>query len=252
MQAFMRRFSIRFRMLAAIGVVLCLLILIGGAGLWGLQHTAQLSDRFVTQAFQKTVTLSRLRMALADTSRFEKDMVIQYESPEQLSLASFYWERSRKSVVEQLELMQVDPQPDALPLIERMQQNLDAYVKEVEPVVQRIQTGAFDSATVANRALAKAHERYDPAAQRHEADRDAHGGAGRCFAEREPDDQATDADRICCGVGAGGAGGDPDHPGQHVQHLPSAGRGAACGDRHHPGRPHANHCRSMGAMSSPP
>ena len=159
MQAFMRRFSIRLRMLAAIGVVLCLLILIGGTGLWGLQHTAQLSDRFVTQAFQKTVTLSRLRMALADTSRFEKDMVIQYESPEQLSLASFYWERSRKSVVEQLELMQVDPQPDALPLIERMQQNLDAYVKEVEPVVQRIQTGGFDSATVANRALSKAHER---------------------------------------------------------------------------------------------
>jgi methyl-accepting chemotaxis protein len=160
MQALMRRFSIRFRMLAAIGVVLSLLLLIGAAGLWGLQHTAQLSDRFVTQAFQKTVTLSRLRLALADTSRYEKDMVIQYESPEQLSLASFYWERSRNSVIENLTLMQTDPQPDMLPLVQRMQQNLDGYAKEVEPVVQRIQTGAFDSATVANRALEKAHERY--------------------------------------------------------------------------------------------
>ncbi|QCB47709.1 methyl-accepting chemotaxis protein [Hydrogenophaga sp. PAMC20947] len=160
MQVFMRRFSIRFRMMAAIGVVLCLLILIGGAGFWGLQHTARLSDRFVTQDFQKTVTLSRLRMALADTSRYEKDMVIQYESPEQLSLASFYWERSRKSVIENLALMQTDPQADVLPLVQRMQQNLDAYVKEVEPVVQRIQTGAFVSATVANRALVKAQERY--------------------------------------------------------------------------------------------
>ena len=156
----MRRFSIRFRMLAAIGVVLGLLVLIGAAGLWGLQNTAQLSDRFATQAFQKTVTLSHLRSALADTSRFEKDMVIQYESPEQLSLASFYWERSRKSVVENLALMQVNTQPDALPLVERMQKNLDAYVGEVEPVVQRIQKGEFESATFASRAMVKAHERY--------------------------------------------------------------------------------------------
>ena len=160
MQALMRRFSIRFRMLAAIGVVLFLLLLIGAAGLWGLQHTAQLSDRFVSQVFQKTVVLSRLRLALADTSRYEKDMVIQYESPEQMSLASMYWERSRKSVTENLILMQADPQPDVSPLVERMQNNLDAYVKEVEPVVLRIQTGAFDSATMANRGLEKAHERY--------------------------------------------------------------------------------------------
>ena len=36
MQALMRQFSIRTRMLGAIGVVLALLAVIGSAGLWGM------------------------------------------------------------------------------------------------------------------------------------------------------------------------------------------------------------------------
>src|SRR5690606_2726648 len=160
MQIWMRRFSIRWRMLAAIGVVLSLLGLVGGAGLWGMQQTEVLTQRFVDQAFQNTLELSRLRLALADTSRFEKDMVIQYESPEQMSLANMHWERSQKEVAKHLETLLTRAEGGVLPLLQNMQKNLGTYAEAVEPVVRQIQAGEFASATFANRRLEKAHERY--------------------------------------------------------------------------------------------
>ena len=100
LQPLMRQFSIRVRMIGAIGVVLALLLLVGGAGLWGMHRLHALSEHFVGHAFQETIELSRLRVALAELSRHEKDMVIQYESPEQLSLANMKWDEIKPQVDE--------------------------------------------------------------------------------------------------------------------------------------------------------
>ena len=70
--------------------------MVGSAGLWGMQRMAHLGNEFVDHAFQETVALSKLRVALGDMSRFEKDMVIHYESPEQLSLSNMRWEKALK------------------------------------------------------------------------------------------------------------------------------------------------------------
>ena len=91
----MRRFSIRFRMVSAIVVVLLLLTSVGASGLWGMYRSNAHSEMFMTQVFEQRVGLDRLRLALAETSQFEKDMVIQYESPEQMSLANLRWEKAR-------------------------------------------------------------------------------------------------------------------------------------------------------------
>ena len=87
MQALMRQFSIRTRMMGAIGVVLVLLTMIGGAGLWGMNRLHALSVEFVDHAFEETLTLSRLQVALGDMGRFEKDMIIAYEKPEEVAKA---------------------------------------------------------------------------------------------------------------------------------------------------------------------
>jgi methyl-accepting chemotaxis protein len=156
----MRRFSIRFRMVGAIAVVLLLLLSVGASGLWGMYRSTAHSEVFMTQVFEGRVGLDRLRLAMADTSRFEKDMVIHYESPEQLSLANMRWEKARNEAQQQIEkLLQAKGNEDNRVLRE-MQSALQAYSAAVAPVVAQIQDGAYDSATVANRMLSRAHEQY--------------------------------------------------------------------------------------------
>ncbi|MBA4261396.1 MAG: methyl-accepting chemotaxis protein [Comamonadaceae bacterium] len=160
LQSMMRRFSIRVRMVGAIGVVLVLLLGVGGAGLWGMQKLQAISHEFVGHAFEETKALSRLRLALADLGRFEKEMVIQYESPEQLSLAHLKWGKARTQVREQIALMQQGQADEDDLVLQGLEKNLAAYEAAVEPVVGNIQSGSYDSATVANRMLDRAHQSY--------------------------------------------------------------------------------------------
>ncbi|MDV7393379.1 MCP four helix bundle domain-containing protein, partial [Arthrospira platensis SPKY1] len=129
--SFMRRFSIRLRMLGAIGVVMALLFVVGGAGLWGMHRLASLGSEFAGHAFVETQTLSRMRVALVDMSRHEKDMVIQYESPEQMSLARVRWERSLGQMRQEMSnLLDGEDDPDNA-LVRAMGDRLQTYVAAV-------------------------------------------------------------------------------------------------------------------------
>ncbi len=135
LQSLMRQFSIRMRMIGAIGIVLSLLVLVGVSGLWGMQRMSSLGDRFMNHAFAETVTLSQLRLALADMSRHEKDMVIHYESPEQLSLAHMRWEQSLKDARAHIATLSDGEQDEDNRALQGVEQKLNAYVTAVEPVV---------------------------------------------------------------------------------------------------------------------
>jgi methyl-accepting chemotaxis protein len=158
---FMRLFSIRLRMLGAIGVVLALLVMVGGSGIWGMQRLSHLGNEFVDHAFAETNALGRMRTALADMSRHEKDMVIQYESPEQMSLARVRWEKSLGLLRAEMQTMLAGEDDEDNAIVRSMESRLQAYVGGVEPVIRQIESGAYDSATVANRMLGRAHEAYD-------------------------------------------------------------------------------------------
>ena len=161
MQFLMRQFSIRMRMIGAIGIVLSLLVLVGVSGLWGMQRMSGLGDRFMDHAFAETVTLSQLRLSLADMSRHEKDMVIHYESPEQLSLAHMRWEQSLKDARTYIAALSAGEQDEDNQALAEVEQKLAAYVTAVEPIVAQIRSGGYDTATVANRLLGRAHDQYD-------------------------------------------------------------------------------------------
>lgn len=52
----MRQFTIRFRMLGAIAVVLVLLGLLGGAGMFGMFRIYSMSEDFMNSSFRRWVT----------------------------------------------------------------------------------------------------------------------------------------------------------------------------------------------------
>ncbi len=72
----MRRFTIRFRMLSAIAVVLGLLGLLGGAGMFGMFRIHGMGDRLVNQSMAGVDRLDKLRFAISQVRRLEKDMII--------------------------------------------------------------------------------------------------------------------------------------------------------------------------------
>ena len=160
LQPIMRLFSIRVRMVGAIGVVLALLVGVGGAGLWGMQNLQAISHEFVEHAFEETKALARLRLGLADLARYEKEMVIQYESPEQLSQAHLNWGKARQVVRAQIQLMQQGEADEDNVVLQGLEKNLAAYEAAVEPVVNNMRSGGYDSATVANRMLDRAHQSF--------------------------------------------------------------------------------------------
>ncbi|MBT9467462.1 methyl-accepting chemotaxis protein [Hydrogenophaga sp.] len=160
MQTMMRQFSIRTRMMGAIGVVLVLLTMIGGAGLWGMSRLHDLSVEFVDHAFEETLTLSRLQVALGDMGRYEKDMIISYEKPEEVLKAKARWEGARDAALQQMDHMLVGDEDGDTAIVREMKEQLTAYGKAAEPVIRQLADNGYDTATVANRMLARAHEQY--------------------------------------------------------------------------------------------
>ncbi len=160
MQHLMRQFSIRTRMVAAIGVVLMLLTLVGTAGWWGISRLNSLNEAFVSHTFEETMTLSRLQVALGDMGRIEKDMIIAYEKPEEVLKSKARWLAARDEAQRQMEHLLEGGEDQDNTLVRSMQEKLTQYVAAVEPVTHQLETSGYDSATVANRMLGRAHASY--------------------------------------------------------------------------------------------
>ncbi|WP_137920395.1 methyl-accepting chemotaxis protein [Hydrogenophaga sp. 2FB] len=161
MQHLMRQFSIRTRMMGAIGVVLLLLTLVGSAGWWGIGRLHAVNETFVATSFEETLTLSRLQVALRNMGSFEKDMVIAYEKPEQVLKAKAQWLAARDEAQRQMDTLLGGQEDQDNAVVLEMKKQLEQYVGAVEPVTRQLESSGYDSATVANRMLNRAHTSFD-------------------------------------------------------------------------------------------
>jgi methyl-accepting chemotaxis protein len=157
----MRRFSIRLRMISAIGVVLCLLLMVGGAGVWGMQRLQHLNEEFSEHVFAETVALTQIHVALGQLRRYERDMIVNYEKPDQIQKAKAAWDAARVKLDEQLKAMLVGEEDEDNAMLRKMAGLLDGYYKSVEPVSKALANGDYDSATVANTVLRAAHAAFE-------------------------------------------------------------------------------------------
>ena len=91
----MRQFTIRLRMLGAIGVVLGLLGLLGGAGMLGMFRIHNMSQDFMDHSFAEVGYMAELRGEMGAIRQYEKDMIIGYEKPEAVKAAHAKWVESQ-------------------------------------------------------------------------------------------------------------------------------------------------------------
>ena len=154
--ALMRRFTIRLRMLGAIAVVLALLGMLGGAGMWGMFRIQSMSQDFRETSYEKAQHLSQLRASLGLVRQYEKDMIIQYENPERVTKAKERWIDGLAQVktVAQKFIGSVSDADDTI--VQGLMERMDNYQKQFEPVVRQLESNGYDTATIAYRMGGKA------------------------------------------------------------------------------------------------
>ena len=152
----MRQFTIRFRMLGAIAVVLVLLGLLGGAGMFGMFRIYSMSEDFMNSSFQEVGYMAQLHNEMGAIRQHEKDMIISYEKPEDVKAAHTKWLESQekaKKVANQF--LQGEEDVDN-PVVRDIIKRLDSYKEAFAHVARQLEAGGYDTATIANRMSGKA------------------------------------------------------------------------------------------------
>ncbi|WP_313081212.1 methyl-accepting chemotaxis protein [Pulveribacter sp.] len=158
--ALMRAFTIRTRMIGAIGVVMLLLALLGSAGMMGMLRIHAQSQSFIDQSHAAVTLLGQLRGDLGQVRQYEKDMIINYEKPDQVRMSKTQWEGSLDGAVrltqEFARVLSEDDRAHAAQAGEYLQ----AYRKLFESVARQLEDGGYDTATIANRMSERAVEQF--------------------------------------------------------------------------------------------
>ncbi|MBL8350097.1 MAG: HAMP domain-containing protein, partial [Burkholderiaceae bacterium] len=156
--AWMRSFSIRLRMQGAIAMVLTLLMLLGAAGLQGIRQVEAIGDAFVAGTHADTVTLAGLRTALGNVRRFEKDLLINYDSAAEHKTYRSKWDAALAATRDAAQRLAASHDADEAAAARRIAELLRQYAEAAAPVLRQIEVGGFNDAPVANRALGPAKQ----------------------------------------------------------------------------------------------
>jgi methyl-accepting chemotaxis protein len=156
--ALMRQFSIRTRMIGAIGIVLALLMVVGSVGLFGMQSMRGQTQEFLEKSATRGQRVGALHGAMGEIRRYEKDMIINYEKPEVVKQAHAAWDKSRKAAAEHLDAVAALSPEDDKAVLMQIKASLETYAQKAANVVSQLEAGAYDHAAVADRLLGPAKE----------------------------------------------------------------------------------------------
>ncbi|MDD0811079.1 methyl-accepting chemotaxis protein [Curvibacter sp. RS43] len=159
--AMMRMFTIRFRMIGAIAVVLSLLGLLGGAGMLGMFRIQSMSEDFMTHSYAAMGSLTELRAELAQVRRFEKDMIIQYEKPEAVKQLRAKWLEAIGRSEQVLKRIAAAEAVSDKTVLDTIAQKLGTYRDQFSSVANQLENSGYESATTANRMSGRAVSQFE-------------------------------------------------------------------------------------------
>ncbi len=161
--ALMRQFTIRFRMLGAIGVVLALLALVGGAGMFGMFRIHQLSAEVIDESMAVVDRVARLRLDMAQVRRHEKDMIIQYEKPELIRQIRERWEAEMKVILQTAGDLAAGLPEARSAQLQKAIEFLKNYHQFFSGTASQLESSAYETATVASRMSARSVAQFEEA-----------------------------------------------------------------------------------------
>ena len=127
----MRAFSIRLRMLSAIGVVVVLLLAVGATGLWGMQKLQAVQHHVVEHSLAETAALGRLEVALAEVRRHEERLFFSVAAGRAADADRAAWEAALGRAEQELRAMQEGEADDDNVLAASLAARLGDYKRAV-------------------------------------------------------------------------------------------------------------------------
>jgi methyl-accepting chemotaxis protein len=154
----MRRYTIRTRMVGAIAMVLTLLSLVGGAGLYGMFQIQQMNADFAENTVAEAGQLGELRTAMGDLRRYEKDMILSYEKPDGVAEYHAKWRQTNSNALTLIDAMLKGEEDVDNPILRQLRPQLEAYTAAAAPVIKQLEASGYDNAAVANKMMGKAKD----------------------------------------------------------------------------------------------
>ena len=146
----MRRFTIRFRMLGAIVIVMISLGLVGAIGVAAQLYTNKITMQLINEDSASLAELGRLQQAMASMRQNEKDMVIQYENSVE---ATTYKEAWTKSYLEldgaAKTLSPLLPTDTQRAQVEKIMADMHEFRRAFGPLANKLEAMGFESAQIA-------------------------------------------------------------------------------------------------------
>jgi methyl-accepting chemotaxis protein len=148
-----RRFTIRARMLGAIGVVLVLLLGVGAVGLWSQHRMAQANAELADRVLSELRTVGDLRTAMGQLRRYEKDMLLSYENAEASKDYHAKWTAAHAEALKLVDHMLEGGEDADNAALRLLRSDLEAYAKGSSNVFRQLLASAYDNAAAASKLL---------------------------------------------------------------------------------------------------
>jgi len=160
----MRRFSIRLRMMGAIGLVTMALLLIGGIGIAAQLYSNSAATELVTRNLGSNSEAARLQQAMSNLRLNEKEMIIQYENSVEAARFKQAWVASLAQMESSAKaLAPLLPEQAQRAKLAQVMADMQQFRTEFEPMAAQLEDLKFPSAQVASATIGKLQPIYDKA-----------------------------------------------------------------------------------------
>jgi methyl-accepting chemotaxis protein len=144
MSAVMRRFTIRTRMYCAIAIVLVLLLMVGGVGLYGLLHNENANEAYRQASFSEVSELSSMRETIGHMRQHEKNMLLDAGEALSVDKDAELWHADLKALRHLCERMLEGEEDEDNPIVRVVLGKLVTYQKAIEAVHDELQSGMLN------------------------------------------------------------------------------------------------------------
>jgi len=152
----LRQFTIRTRMLGAVGMIVALLVALGATGWSGLHRLEAAGDDLEQHNQVEALAMSNLRGAMGDLRRYEKDLVINSNDAAKRNEFRGKWQAALEVAQAQLVKLSPEDQPKLVTVTKEFTASLGQYAEATKAVFKDADEGRANEVWAINAALGNA------------------------------------------------------------------------------------------------